>query len=83
MDEPTSALDPVSTLKIEDLAYNLRDKYTVVLVTHNMQQAARLSDSVAFFLKGELIEHDDTYTFFNNPKDRRIELYVNGRLEQT
>jgi phosphate transport system ATP-binding protein len=83
MDEPTSALDPVSTLKIEDLIYRLKKEYTVILVTHNMQQAARLSDVVAFFLKGELVEYDDSYTFFNNPKDKRIDAYVTGRLEQT
>ena len=81
MDEPTSALDPVSTLKIEDLVYRLKKEYTVVLVTHNMQQAARLSDVVAFFLKGELVEYDDSWTFFNNPKDKRIDAYVTGRLE--
>ena len=80
MDEPTSALDPVSTLKIEDLVYSLKDKYTVIIVTHNMQQAARLSNSTAFFLEGELIEHDDTYTFFNNPSDKRIDDYVTGRF---
>ena len=80
MDEPTSALDPVSTLKIEDLVFNLKKQYTVVIVTHNMQQAARLSDSTAFFMEGELIECDDTYTFFNNPKDKRIDDYVTGRF---
>ena len=83
MDEPTSALDPVSTLKIEDLVYRLKKDYTVILVTHNMQQAARLSNVVAFFLRGELVEYDDSYTFFNNPKDKRIDAYVTGRLEQT
>lgn len=83
MDEPTSALDPVSTLKIEDLIYRLKKEYTVILVTHNMQQAARLSDVVAFFLRGELVEYDDTYTFFNHPTDKRIDAYVTGRLEQT
>lgn len=80
MDEPTSALDPVSTLKIEDLVCKLKEQYTVVIVTHNMQQAARLSDSTAFFMEGELIECDDTYTFFNNPKDKRIDDYVTGRF---
>lgn len=80
MDEPTSALDPVSTLKIEDLVFKLKKQYTVVIVTHNMQQAARLSDSTAFFMEGELIECDDTYTFFNNPKDKRIDDYVTGRF---
>ncbi len=81
MDEPTSALDPSSTLKIEDLILNLKKKYTVVMVTHNMQQAARISDSTAFFKDGELIEQDDTYTFFNNPNDKQIEDYINGRSE--
>ena len=81
MDEPTSALDPHSTLKIEDLVLNLRKKYTIIIVTHNMQQAARISDSTAFFQKGELIEHDETYMFFNNPRDKRIEDYINGRSD--
>lgn len=81
MDEPTSALDPSSTLKIEDLILNLKKKYTVVIVTHNMQQAARISDSTAFFKDGKLIEQDDTYTFFNNPNDKQIEDYINGRSE--
>lgn len=81
MDEPTSALDPSSTLKIEDLILNLKKNYTVVIVTHNMQQAARISDSTAFFREGELIEQDDTYTFFNNPKDKYIEDYINGRAD--
>ena len=80
MDEPTSALDPVSTLKIEDLICKLKEMYTVVIVTHNMQQAARLSSTTAFFMNGELIEYDDTYTFFNNPKDKRIDDYVTGRF---
>ena len=80
MDEPTSALDPVSTLKIEDLIYKLKENYTVVIVTHNMQQAARLSSTTAFFMEGELIEYDNTYTFFNNPKDKRIDNYVTGRF---
>ena len=80
MDEPTSALDPVSTLKIEDLVYKLKENYTVVMVTRNMQQAARLSSTTAFFMEGELIEYDCTYTFFNNPKDKRIDDYVTGRF---
>ena len=80
MDEPTSALDPISTLKVEDLIFKLRKKYTVVIVTHNMQQAARISDTTAFFMNGELIEYDDTYTFFNNPRDKRIDDYVTGRF---
>ena len=79
MDEPTSALDPVATLKIEDLIYELKKKYTVVIVTHNMQQAARISDNTAFFKNGELIECDDTYTFFNNPKSKMIDDYITGR----
>ena len=81
IDEPTSALDPHSTLRIEDLVLNLRKKYTIIIVTHNMQQAARISDSTAFFKQGELIEHDETYTFFNNPRDKRIEDYINGRSD--
>ena len=80
MDEPTSALDPGSTLRVEDLILKLKKNYTVVIVTHNMQQAARISDSTAFFLSGELIEHSDTYTFFNNPKDKRVDDYVTGRF---
>jgi phosphate transport system ATP-binding protein len=80
MDEPTSALDPVSTLKIEELVVELRKNYTVIIVTHNMSQAARVSDSTAFFLSGELIEYEDTYTFFNNPKDRRADEYVTGKF---
>lgn len=80
MDEPTSALDPVSTLKIEDLIENLRKNYTVVIVTHNMQQAARISDSTAFFLNGEIVEYDKTMNIFNNPKDKRTEEYITGRF---
>ena len=80
MDEPTSALDPISTSKIEDLALELREKYTIVIVTHNMQQAARISDSTAFFLLGELVEYDDTKTLFSTPHDRRTEDYITGRF---
>jgi len=80
MDEPTSALDPVSTLKIEDLMDDLRAKYTVIIVTHNMQQAARIADETAFFLLGEIVEFTDTLTMFNNPKDERTERYITGRF---
>ena len=80
MDEPTSALDPISTSKIEDLAVELKRKYTIVIVTHNMQQAARIADKTAFFLLGELVEFDDTETMFSNPSDKRCEDYITGRF---
>lgn len=80
MDEPTSALDPISTLKIEDLMDDLREKYTVIIVTHNMQQAARIADKTAFFLSGEIVEYTDTQIMFNNPKDERTERYITGRF---
>ena len=80
MDEPTSALDPISTSKIEDLAVELREKYTIVMVTHNMQQAARIADKTAFFLLGELIESGDTDKMFSTPKDKRTEDYITGRF---
>ena len=80
MDEPTSALDPISTSKIEDLAVELREKYTIVMVTHNMQQAARIADKTAFFLLGEVVEFDDTQKMFSNPKDQRTEDYITGRF---
>jgi phosphate transport system ATP-binding protein len=80
MDEPCSALDPVSTAKIEDLIEDLSDRYTIVVVTHNMQQAARISDSVAFFLLGELIEMDKSAKIFTNPADKRTEEYITGRF---
>ena len=80
MDEPTSALDPISTTKIEDLMESLKQKYTVVIVTHNMQQAARISDETAFFLVGEVVEFDQTETIVSNPKDKRTEDYVTGRF---
>jgi phosphate transport system ATP-binding protein len=80
MDEPTSALDPISTLKIEEMILELKEKYTIVIVTHNMQQASRVSDKTAFFLMGELIELDSTSTIFSNPKDSRTEGYITGRF---
>lgn len=80
MDEPTSALDPISTSKIEDLAIELKEKYTIVMVTHNMQQAARIADKTAFFLMGEVIELDDTEKMFSTPRDRRTEDYITGRF---
>lgn len=80
MDEATSALDPISTSKIEDLAVELKDKYTIVMVTHNMQQAIRVSDKTAFFLLGEIVEFDDTERLFSMPKDKRTEDYITGRF---
>jgi phosphate ABC transporter, ATP-binding protein len=80
MDEPTSALDPISTMKIEELIYDLKKTYTIVIVTHNMQQAARVSDKTAFFLNGVVEEFDDTVALFSNPKSRRTEDYVSGRF---
>ena len=80
MDEPTSALDPISTASIEELLEDLRGKYTIVIVTHNMQQAARISDKTAFFLSGEVIEMDKTKKIFNYPKDKRTEDYITGRF---
>lgn len=80
MDEPTSALDPISTFKVEELINELKDKYTIVIVTHNMQQAARVSDETAFFLSGEVIEFDETKTIFTSPIDKRTEDYITGRF---
>ena len=80
MDEPTSALDPISTSKIEDLAVELKEKYTIVMVTHNMQQAARIADTTAFFLLGEVIEFDETEKMFSTPADKRTEDYITGRF---
>ncbi|MDD5953360.1 MAG: phosphate ABC transporter ATP-binding protein PstB [Oscillospiraceae bacterium] len=80
MDEPTSALDPISTSKIEDLAAQLKNDYTIIMVTHNMQQATRIADKTAFFLLGEVIEYDDTETLFSTPKDQRCEDYITGRF---
>ena len=80
MDESTSALDPISTSKIEDLAVELKSKYTVIMVTHNMQQAARVSDNTAFFLLGELVEFGRTEQLFSTPEDKRTEDYITGRF---
>ena len=80
MDEPTSALDPISTSRIEDLAVELKNKYTIVMVTHNMQQATRISDKTAFFLLGEVVEYDDTEKLFSMPRDKRTEDYITGRF---
>lgn len=80
MDEPTSALDPISTSKIEDLAMELKEQYSIIMVTHNMQQAARISDRTAFFLMGDLIEFDETHRIFSNPKDKKTEDYITGRF---
>ncbi len=80
MDEPTSALDPISTSKIEELAISLKKKYTIVIVTHNMQQAVRISDKTAFFLMGELIEYSDSELLFSQPEDKRTEDYITGRF---
>jgi phosphate transport system ATP-binding protein len=80
MDEPCSALDPIATLRVEDLIHELKQRYTIVIVTHNMQQAARVADTTAFMLDGELIEHAPTETIFSNPGDRRTEEYVTGKF---
>lgn len=80
MDEPTSALDPISTSKIEELAMDLKKKYTIIIVTHNMQQASRISDRTAFFLLGEMIEYGETESLFARPKDPRTESYITGRF---
>ena len=80
MDEPTSALDPISTSKIEDLAVELKEKYTIVIVTHNMQQATRISDKTAFFLLGEVVEYNETEKLFSVPQDKRTEDYITGRF---
>ena len=80
MDEPTSALDPISTSKIEELAAELKKEYTIIMVTHNMQQAARISDKTAFFLLGNMIEYGETEQIFSMPKDKRTEDYITGRF---
>ena len=80
MDEPTSALDPIATSKIEDLMEELKKEYTIIIVTHSMQQAARISDRTAFFLMGEIVEYDETNTIFMNPSDKRTEDYITGRF---
>ena len=80
MDEPTSALDPISTLKIEDWAMDMKEKYTIIIVTHNMQQATRIADRTAFFLLGEVVEYDATENMFSMPKDKRTQDYITGRF---
>ena len=80
MDEPCSALDPIATMKVEELIWELRSDYTFVIVTHNMQQASRVSDRTAFFYLGELIEFDDTAKIFRNPTEKRTEDYISGRF---
>lgn len=80
MDEPTSALDPISTSKIEDLTLELKDKYTIIIVTHSMQQAARISDKTAFFLLGDVIEYGNTHQIFYNPQNKKTEDYISGRF---
>ena len=80
MDEPTSALDPISTSRIEELALQLKDEYTIIIVTHNMQQAVRISDNTAFFLLGELVEWGNTERLFSQPNDKRTEDYITGRF---
>lgn len=80
MDEPTSALDPISTLKIEDLILELKQEYTILIVTHNMQQAARVSDYTAFFLLGDVVEYGDTETLFSTPANKKTEDYITGRF---
>ena len=80
LDEPTSALDPISTTRIEELAMELKSKYTIIIVTHNMQQALRISNKTAFFLLGELVECDDTEKIFSKPQDKRTEDYITGRF---
>lgn len=80
MDEPASALDPISTAKIEELIYDLKNLYTIIIVTHNMQQAGRVSDSTAFFYLGELVEFDSTKKIFTNPNDVRTQNYITGRF---
>ena len=80
MDEPTSALDPISTSRIEDLAIELKNQYTIVMVTHNMQQATRISDNTSFFLLGEMIEYGNTEQLFSMPKNKKTEDYITGRF---
>ena len=80
MDEPTSALDPISTMKIEELMSSLKERYTVVIVTHNMQQASRISDRTAFFLLGEMVEYGETEQIFSMPRDKKTEEYITGRF---
>jgi phosphate transport system ATP-binding protein len=80
MDEPCSALDPIATLRIEELIHELKKRFTIVIVTHNMQQAARVADTTAFFLTGEMVEHAPTDRVFSNPEDKRTEEYVTGKF---
>ena len=80
MDEPTSALDPISTLKVEELITQMKNDYTIVIVTHNIQQAIRVSDKTAFFLNGEIIEYNETDIIFSRPSDKRTEDYITGRF---
>jgi phosphate transport system ATP-binding protein len=80
MDEPTSALDPISTAKLEELIYELKENFTIIIVTHNMQQAARISDKTAFFYLGELVEYNDTKEIFTNPKQEKTQNYITGRF---
>ena len=80
MDEPTSALDPIATIKVEELIAELKENYTIVIVTHNMQQAARISDKTAFFYMGELIEYDDTEKIFTNPSEEKTLKYISGHF---
>jgi len=80
MDEPTSALDPIATLRIEELIMNLKKEYSIIIVTHSMQQAGRVSDNTAFFLMGELIEYGETTSIFKNPKHQKTEDYITGRF---
>jgi phosphate transport system ATP-binding protein len=80
MDEPTSALDPISTLKVEELVQELKEEFSIIIVTHNMQQAARISDKTAFFLNGEVIEFAETDRIFSTPSDKRTEDYITGRF---
>ena len=80
MDEPTSALDPISTSKVEDLVMSLKNDYTIIIVTHNMQQATRISDKTAFFLHGEIVEFDETQRIFSNPKEQKTLEYITGRF---
>ena len=80
MEEPTSALDPISTSKVEDLVISLKKEYTIIIVTHNMQQATRVSDRTAFFLLGEVVEYSETEKLFSNPQDKRTEDYISGRF---
>jgi phosphate transport system ATP-binding protein len=82
MDEPTSALDPIATLKVEELILKLKDEYTIIMVTHSMVQAKRISDYTAFFIAGELVEYSRTKKMFINPKDKRTEDYISGRFEE-